>query len=389
LTWQNTLLKANELEKFNDQGLQNSFGVYVSTVSSDTEIATVSYYGNKNRPLPVPHPFVSSGSWFRAMPENGASYIAQMRDDESDPQMITSVQRQSYKRVESYRKGVGLYRPLQPGELETSSSGLAQTFWARRALFEHRAGILLRSADQDTLSVYDRAPIHVKQFFNYKSGELGDEQRTGIVARPANTWQFNYIKAGGGYAAEDYISMKNPGGSSPAVLFSRQRGHVINGSGGQILQTVTQVPLRFQEVLYANDESFTSFEVDEKGNYLIKLAEAATEGMEVQIPQGNFKLFINKDYIETVTGNKEVSIKQTLSHVIDGNMTSRVKGDIKMQTLGGKVVIGSSAVELLDIVSTLLDFLSKETPAGFGAPLIYFTQYLLLKTKLDTIKGSF
>lgn len=343
--WLADLTKGDEREKKQRAALDKPFGTILTSVSSASEIGKFSFYGNSDREIPVIHPFSSSSSWIRAMPEAGAAYVATFRADEPMPQLLGTFQRQTRFRISDYNSGTGVYRPLYPGELEMNSSGLAQLFMPRRARYEQRAGVVYRWADQDSLIAGTRSPVHVRQFMNHQSGTLGDESRIGIVSRPKerspgtgggkSTWQLSYPKVREKFAGEHFIHMVNPAGETPAVLFQSQKGHVIDSEGEHLRQSVTQIPLRYQEKMYANDDTFTLFEIDEKGNYYMRTADAAAEGYELNIPAGYYKKTVFKDEIITIIANREDAVGKNSNHTVGENYKMTVTKNVQISSVNG------------------------------------------------------
>jgi len=318
MKWVQELYQAGKQEQSNKQGRVLPYSSYVDSVSSDTEKAIIRNWATKGRELSISHPFISSGAWIRALPEEGAQYMTTNRADESEPQLLSTISKGTEVRVQAYRDKVGVFRVLSPGEIEISSRGLSQAFYSSRAFSSTRAGNLLRTMNQDELSVMERSPIQLKQFLNYKVGELGDEHRVGIVSRYMNSWKTIFPKLNEKYMAEEYFSMTNPALSAPNILFTIQRGHVTDKLGVPVNHNKTQLPLRMSQKYYANDDTATSFEIDQSGNYLIKLAQAATEGMYVEVPNGNFRSVVEKDTNWTVNGNWSLLLKGTRSEDIQG-----------------------------------------------------------------------
>jgi len=341
--WIRDIAESEDRDKKQRIAIDKPFGMLVTSVSSTSETGKWSYSSTNDREIQIPHPFISMGSWIRAIPETGTSYVAAFRGDEPQPQPLITFQRQAESRVSSYLDGEGVYRPLLPGEIELSSSGLAQEFFSSRARHEGRAGILARWEDQDSLTLGQRGPIHTKYLLQHVSGEVGDEYRLGIVSRPKDkktggksTWQMGYPKVRGDFAAEEYLMLKNPANEAPAILTRRQQGHVLDDDGEPILQQVTQVPLRYREELYANDDTFTVDECDEKGNWYKRLAEAALEGYEFIIPSGFYKKTVAKDEVITITENRDHAIGLNASHTVGENLKYIVQKNVQIKSeLGG------------------------------------------------------
>ena len=351
--WQQETVMAEDRERAQRKSLIQPFGMLAHSISTDSEQAKFSYAGATDRQLTVTHPFNSTTSWIRAIPEEGVQYLAIYRSDESKPQPLMTVTRNSLDRNDKYRTGGNLYRPLYPGEIEISSTGLAQAFFPKRPKMELRGGMLTRWADQDKLISGDRAPIHQRQLLQNKSNILGDEERFGIISRPKkltngqfSTWELSYPQVEGDYGAEHYISMKNPSNANPAILFTSQRGHVLDASGKQIIQSKTQIPLRYFENYFAKDGSSTKSQIDEKGNWYFELATAATEGWELNVPDGNYTKHIGLDENIFVTGNSERNVGKSATYLIGNNWKNTVTNDFYLTSENGKMnFIMSSAAD--------------------------------------------
>lgn len=333
MKWLNRLSEAERVDRDNRQGLDKPYGSIVDTVSGDTEKVIVTNWATRGRELSLPHPFISSGAWIRAIPEIGAEYSTATRADDIDPMLISTIGKDLYKRVEAYRKGVGYYRPLVPGEIEISSRGLSQAYYATRPYQATRAGMLTREMSQDNLTISDRAPIHQRRFLSHDSSGLGDEHRIGLVSRPKNSWERLYPKLNGKFMAEEYISIANPSKANPSVLFTYQRGHVVDKAGTPIKQKRTSLPLRYMAHYSANDDTITSNEIDQNGNIAISLAQAATEGYSIDIPNGSYRAAIKKDVDINIGGNA--------NEIAQGNWNTDITGNKKLRT-GGTFSIDSN-----------------------------------------------
>jgi len=347
--WESLLVQSDDRERQQRKSLTQPFGMMVTSVSSDTEVAKFSYYGNRDRAIELSHPFMSSGAWIRGMPEAGATYVGVFRSDEANPQPTTTYMRNLSKRIDAYTKGQSIYRPIMPGEIDISSSGQGQAFFSRRPMFNLQAGMLTRYADQDALSIVDQAPLHHQRLLQNRSNEIGDETRLGIITRPApsgsgySSWDVVYPKVAGGYAAEFLRHIKNPAKASPTVLAITQEGHVLNTAGVQVTQSRTGIPLRYAKRWYANSDAPTSVEVDEKGNYLLDLSTSATEGLEFNVPAGNFKRTIQLDEITTIAGNREDVVQKSANFVIGENLEINTRQNVRIRSeLGGSDLIFDS-----------------------------------------------
>ena len=347
--WQQETVMADDRERSQRKTLNQPFGMISHSVSSDSEQANFTYSG-MNRQLTITHPFNSTTSWIRAIPEEGVQYVGIFRSDESKPQPIVTITRNSLERNNNYLNGGNVYRPLYPGEIEVNSTGLSQAYFPRRSKMEIRGGMLSRWVDQDKLIAGDRSPTHQRQLFQYRSNNIGDEERMGLISRPKklsngsmSTWELAFPQVNGNYLAEHYISIKNPSGSNPFVLFTSQRGHVVDIEGTQIKQSRTQIPLRFFEEYFAKDGSSTRFEIDEKGNYYVELANAAAEGFEINVPQGNYVRDIGNNETILIGKNSEYSVGNSATYQIGDNWKISVDKDYYLTSeTGGLRFIMSS-----------------------------------------------
>lgn len=332
MSWHDTIRKSDQLERSNKQGSDKPYGSYIETISGHTEKAIIRNWATKGRELDLPHPFISTASWIRALPDIGAQYLTTSRADDPNPQLFSTVAKNSSERIDSYQKRLGVYRNLSEGEIEISSSGLSQNYYGSRAYNSSRAGSLLRTMDQDNLSVIDRAPIHRKKLFNYESSKINDEYRLGIVSRPKNKWFNFYPKINDKFLAEEYLHLVNPSKSNPSTLILSQRGNVVDLKGNPIKHKRTSLPLRSLQNYYATDDTYTSNEIDQAGNYSLYLAQAASEGMYIEIPNGNWRNKIKKDLNWDIDGSQSSIIKGSSSFDISGSLTEIITKAYKISS---------------------------------------------------------
>ena len=321
MKWQSELYNKSLKDRKDYQGLLLPYASKVETISSMSERAIITNWATSGRELNISHPFVSTSSWYRAMPEVGTKYMTTNRSDDSEPQLIGTYQGDSAVRTKSYMERVGVYRPLSSGEQEISTPSMVQSYYSSQTYKMDRAGLIMRYMSHFDLMIMDRSPIHHKQLLNYKVGELGDEYRLGIVSRPINKWKNKYPKLNNKFQAEEYLHIKNPAGSSPAVLYTRQSGSVVELDGTTQNSETTSLPLAYREKFFATDDTFSSMEVDKSGNIAWKLAMAATDGYNIIIPNGSLKYKIEKDFVQDIIGNRE--------QVIQGSDFSTIQGSRK------------------------------------------------------------
>lgn len=350
VNWTKTLYEADRTDQRNKQGMDKPYASYVDSVSGETEKVVIRNWAANGREVTVSHPFISSASWIRALPEAGAQYLTATRADDNEPQLFATISKGNESRVDAYNKQLGVYRGLTPGEIEISSNGIAQNFFGSRTYNSSRAGTLLRVMDQDNMSILDRSPMHTQKFLNNTAGTILDESRIGIVSRPKNTWFNFYPKVNSKFLAEEYINLLNPAKASPISLFTSHRGHVIDLKGREIKHKKTSLPLRLLQNYYAIDDTYTSFEIDNAGNYSTYLAQAAAEGIYTEIPNGHAKWKVKKDVGWDIDGNKNTILKGSESKDISGSKNTTITKSYKLSVADkASIEVSSDGTTTIDV----------------------------------------
>jgi hypothetical protein len=150
--------------------------------------------GEKSMPLPMP--FESNNSWIRCIPESSSRVLLCTRSDTGEISFLRYLGDGTTTKLDMYGQGLGLYRPLLPGEIEIKSSGHAETYWGARPVLEQRAGVIRSWLDQDRAEAGAKAPTHVRTLWENASQSIGDEERFGAVKRPISLNPANAIVLG-------------------------------------------------------------------------------------------------------------------------------------------------------------------------------------------------
>jgi hypothetical protein len=180
-------------------GEGSSDGMFTALIEGATGITqsgSFTYAGGK-RDIALPMPYDGNQSWIRAIPEAGSLVLAGYRADISEPICLNYFNPDPKKRLDAYAKGVSLYRPLQPGEIEINSVGGGQSYYAARPTVDHKAGVIRSWLDQDRLEAGAKAPLHTRLLWEHESASavgipgipyafnlLGDQEHFGAVRRP-------------------------------------------------------------------------------------------------------------------------------------------------------------------------------------------------------------
>jgi len=322
-----------------------------------TEQVVMTYHGGE-RKIPTLHPYVGADSWVRVGAE-ATPVIAATRPDSNEPNLLAYTFTQSSKRLDGYKAGAGLYRPLTPGEIEIHSRGAAQTFWSRRPLLEHRAGLIRSWLDQDELESGSKAPVHIRQLHLHKHGELGDEERFGVVQRwdGGSTFKRTFVKADRppdplltalfavesatsgiivepGPWAKEHTRIIKSGALFPPVLVDVREGDVIDDSGSTINLSSTGTALRYKAEYFADSILGGVFFVgiDKDGNFSVAAPDEASTGGDINIPMGDLLVTIGKAH--SVTVQTDYSLATT-----SGSMTLDCSTDYTLTTQQGAIIM--------------------------------------------------
>jgi hypothetical protein len=201
--WRGQTVKAQiRKEQITGQGSRDGlFSAYLEASTGESQSGTLVYAGGI-RDIPLPMPYDGNTSWIRVIPDTGSPALAGYRADIQDTVFINYLNPNPKRKLDGYAAGTNLYRPLQPGEIEFNSTGMAQSYYSIRPILEQTAGVVREWLDHDKLESGAKAPFHTRQLWEYTSAPLvasfdatgtpillGDEERFGVVRRPYN---FNF-----------------------------------------------------------------------------------------------------------------------------------------------------------------------------------------------------
>jgi len=326
----------------------------------DNEVVNVTYPGGE-RKINTMHPYAGTDSWIRVGIESGLSVLMAQRPDSNEPQLVSYLPRSAADRVRVFKEGgTGLYRPLTSGEIEIHSKGAAQTYYSRRPLLEHRAGLIRAWLNQDDLESGAKAPVHARILHLHKSEELGDEERFGVVQRPDGPINKVFIKADRapdpglvadfaieaatagviaepGPWAKEYTRIIKTGALFPPILVDHREGDVMDDEGNAINLSSSGSPLRYKAEYFCDSilggEFFVG--IDKDGNFSIALPDEASTGGDITIPAGDLILTIGKSYTVSVQTDYSLS-------TLDGGMTLDSKTDYQLTVQDGSAIFKPS-----------------------------------------------
>ena len=403
---QNRLRQRNKQKNIGFEDGAVFLGVITGDHDSENEKVSVSYHAGL-RKMQTLYPYLSADSWIRTAAEGGQAVLAAQRPDTGAPDLIAYTSTSEQLRIKTYNEGGGVYRPLSPGEIEIHSRGTAQSFYSRRPSVEHRAGLVRSWLDQDRLESGARSPVHVRHLHLHRGGTLGDEERFGVVARPADSGLTvskvtqKYIRADRiidpvfaveftasavasgviatpGPWAKEYTRIINSGAIAPAKLVDIREGDVIDDSGTAVRLSSTGKPLRYKGEWFADGVLGGAFyfAIDQDGNFSMSTPTEASTGGDINISSGDLIVNIGKAH------TLQVQTDYTLS-TANGQMTIDSQGDYRLTVNDGSIALAPSnqldvgaadepAVlgnQLLDFLGQFLDLFSQHFHTGnMGAP---------------------
>jgi len=350
------------------QGKSGAFEAEVVSVQGTRDTMGLAFGPTPERSMPIQHPFTGTTSWIRSVPEAGSKYLLQNRFDTGQPEAIKSLPIIPGQRSDDYLAGFNLYRSLSSGEHDMVSSGAAAVYWGRRGHLDMRSGSNVKNQlSRDNQHTLVAAPTHKRELLFQKVGEMGDEERLGIVKRWTTAIDEIYPQdANKKFQAEHYIQLKNPAGSGPSVLLRHIDGQVYADDGTLSKHFTTALPLRSQRLWYTTTDDFVRQEIDQNGNMLTILPTTATVGHEMMIPQGNFRLDVGVDRDVTIGRDDKATVTGDVDYTIQGAMGYTVTKSINF-TAGGNaltmdVTAGQETVGLVN--SSLLGFQAENTSDG-------------------------
>ena len=316
-------------------------------VSPETERVSMSDFGG-GAPTRVTHPFVSIRSWIRVMPEEGTAAVLTRRGDTAVSEISYYWSGSPESRISKYRQGVGYYRPIDRGEFELSSYGMAQVYGSRMGALDLRGGITRGWLSNEDLEVGFKAPVHRRVLHDNSSDAVRGEERFGVVwRRPGFTERIakntlrSWKKVDGSFAKE-YVRTLSFGGT-PAVLVDHREGHVFEDDGSRPLAP-TRKPLRRRTVWYDSRNEPSTDMMDEDGNSWEILSPNATSGRTFRVPNGRFVIEAGTDI--RLRASKDINCTAT-NMVVKVNDVIHIEADIALKLISrGMIQIDAPIIEL-------------------------------------------
>ncbi len=293
-------------------------------------------------PTRVTHPYVSLRSWRRVMPEEQTAAVMVQRGDTSESEISYYFSGAPEKRIGKYREGVGYYRPLDRGEWEDTSFGLAQVYGSRHGALDQRGGIVRQWLDNTNLDHGSKAPTFHRQLHDHNHNTIRGEERFGVVWRKgANFTERVYPKVGGAFAREYVRSLSFSG--QPGVLVDIREGHVFESNSLRAVGPAGKFLRR--RALYGTTSGTNNVDMtDEDGNNWSISSDTATAGRVFDVPAGPFRVTAGDDV--KFTSRRDI-LMSGVNMVVRTSSVIHIEADVAIKLVSkGMISIEASTVQV-------------------------------------------
>lgn len=337
--WKSLMNRARSRPSEEREGMdKGSLGI-IESVSTETEKNILSDFGG-GAPANVTHPFVSIRSWIRVMPEEGTAAVLNRRGDSAVSEVSYYWSGRPEQRTSKYRRGVGYYRPLERGEFEMSSYGLAQVYASRHGSLDLRGGITRGWLSNEELEVGFRAPTHRRSLHDNIIEDTDGEERFGVVWRRSPSGERSYYKVDGSFAKEYIRSLTFQG--IPRVLVEHKEGHV-HESDGTRARAPSGEFVRSRTRYNDSEGEPTETMVDESGNSWEVLSDNARTGKVVRSPRGSFKVEVGENIRLNAVKDIQGTARNMVVRVRD---VLHLEGDIAVKLVStGMIALQAPVIE--------------------------------------------
>lgn len=289
--------------------------------------------------ISLSHPFLSSNSWIRAIPETNASVWLHARQDNRRVGMLGYINDTIANRLTDFKTGSGVYRSLKQGEIEINSYGVSGLYARRDGTLELRGGLVYGELSHPRLESWMRAPLHTRRLHLNQDSAIGDEERYGAVRRfkDEKAYEPVAIKNDDNTVRKEYyrdLKFKRKGSDQLKFRVRLQEGDVIDDDNKVRSQDQTKLPLRYLKELYTKSgDTFLSTQVDENGNFYFVLPKEADVGGSISIPAGALIAQIRKDIEIQTQQSLKVLAKAKIEETSGAETHHVASGDYTIETL--------------------------------------------------------
>jgi hypothetical protein len=324
---------------------EKPFEASITKVDPETESLTADGTMGPSEMM-IPHPLWGPNSWIRAIPERGARVVATTLASDQRRAALSYSTRFASEYISRYNDNKGLYKPLQEGEWDFMTPGLAYLYGQASGNLLLRGGPIQQALEVKRLRLRSRAPLFKRELHQNIDSEIGDEERFGVVVRHLKSDEKNrWIKvplvgessdtdhkgdAKTDSFAKEYLRKFGRDGTD---LIELRQGDVIDDEGKPLKHTSTNKDLRHLFKAFNADASDSyTLEIDENSNVLLK-----TPATEVKYDARQATATVNlTKLVASITENMVFNVGA--STTISSDASCEIKGS-------GGTKIGPGAVE--------------------------------------------
>lgn len=326
-------------------------GAQVTSYDPDTNKVTVSN-AHTGVAMVSLNPYESGNSWIRCAPEAGTEVAIDARGDAKWNEIIAYNSRTGGEKLRAFRSGRGMYRPLQPGEIEVMSSGVATARFDRRGTTHIRGGAVHLELDNERLEIKSTAPLHTR---NLHLVGTGDGERMGVVERDGEL-----SREGEHFRKEWTVSLQFTG--EPGTLYQHQVGHVTDAQGEPMTGRDGRT-LRAHFAFHGTDGA-ADVEIADDGSVNVEIPSSARSGVTTTIGGGNYTLDVSAGAIEVgaarnveITAGAAGTLKARAAMTVDGSAV-RLGQNASQPAVLGTVLAGSVLPAICSALTTIAGGLS-------------------------------
>ncbi len=279
-------------------------------VSSNPKTGKVTWGGARGRQeSPVAHPYIGPTSWIRVSPERSTKMIVSYRGENLEPYIASYVAEDiegtsNTSLIDATNAGKFYFRVLKEGEIQITSTGVADVSALANGNLELRGGAVLSVYDNVNMEIRDEAPVHRRSTLDSPLVGIGNEERFGVVTRPSPVDQTARIMVTtGGAPAKEYIRHYTHE-SLNVPLVDLREGIVVDDNGVPVLTSGLKTRLRLRYGTTSNQT--VDVVIDEAGNTAVKVPQCS-RGLSLTVVQSDAKFTIGKNFNVNVTQNIGIS----------------------------------------------------------------------------------
>jgi len=317
---------------------------FVSKVNPYQErVTTIDAGGGSN--AEVTHPYLSTHSWIRVMPDPNAYVLLSMTSDRDTAVIMNYENPRREQRVTNYLEEKGTYRLLRSGEIDIQSTGKSNVYLSRDGRLNLRGGTVYGHASHPDLEWMFKAPTTSIRGMHHRSSVIQDEIRFGAVKRGSPVSEYQRIS---GEVAKEFTVHLQRGEDDLAEM---RMGDVIDKDGNTEVGTQTTNALRFKLRLMMDQLNSWKQEVDSRGNTSVILPSTADIGFQFVTPAANFRSTARNNDLFSFKNVNAIAGKNA---TISANREARVIGGDALRTFGPETVIrGGTILHPLNAASGL------------------------------------